>query len=455
MNPYASPPLDSQPISAGGESSLLVEQPPTKARYIVLAWLCAAAMIAYICRNSIGVAESTIRAELGLTKDQSSYMMLAFFLAYALAQIPTGWLGDRFGSRAMLPVLAIAWSAATAAMGLAAGAGLLILTRVVNGIAQAGLFPCATNTLSKWSPLSRRAFFSGTMGAFMSIGGAVGSALAGVMLVWIGWRWTFASFSILGVFWAMGFVLWFRNRPQEHTGVNDAELALIEHGREKPQKDEEAAGPTPWLAFLTSPATWWICGQQFCRGAGQIFFASWFPTFLQESRGVSVEGSGFLNMLPLIALVLGAFLGGAVSDRVLIVTGSRWLARSGVAGASMVFCAAFVGLAYFIEDPILAVVTISIGTFGSAVGGPCAYTITIDMGGRHVATLFGAMNMIGNLGAMAFIRIVPMFQEWTQSWDAVLLLFAAVYAAAAVCWLMLNPNGTVFEQALLGADKAR
>lgn len=451
MNQDTSNPFSRETVVADGESSPLVQQRPTGARYAVLAWLCAAAAIAYICRNSIGVAESTIRAELGLTTDQTSYIMLAFFLAYALAQMPTGWLGDRLGSRAMLPVLALGWSAATAAMGLAAGAMFLIATRVVNGIAQAGLFPCATNTISKWSPLSQRAVASGTMGSFMSVGGAIGSVLTGYLLIWIGWRWTFVSFSILGVFWALGFFVWFRDRPQEHPRVNDAELALIEHGREKPKKEDTGGVPTPWLAFLTSPATWWICGQQFCRGAGQIFFASWFPTFLQESRGVSVEGSGLLNMLPLLALVAGAFLGGAASDLVLHVTGSRWLARSGVAGASMIFCAVFVGLAFFIQNPLLAVVVISIGTFGSAVGGPCAYTITIDMGGRHVATLFGAMNMIGNLGAMAFIRLVPLFQKWTQSWDAVLLLFAAVYVAAAVCWLLLNPNGTVFEQALVGA----
>jgi ACS family glucarate transporter-like MFS transporter len=425
------------------------EERPTNARYGVLAWLCSAAAIAYICRNSIGVAESTIREDLALTTDQTSYIMLMFFLAYALAQMPTGWLGDHFGSRRMLPVLAVGWSAATAAMGLATGMPLLIVTRVVNGVAQAGLFPCATNTLSKWAPISRRATASGALGSFMSVGGAIGSALTGLLLASIGWRLMFASYSLLGIVWAIGFYLWFRDTPQDHPAVNDAELALIEQGREHEAKHLSGKAAIPWLAFVSSPATWWICSQQFFRAAGQIFFASWFPTYLQESRGVTVETSGVLNMLPLLALVAGSLIGGAVSDRVLHITGSRWLARSGVAGASMLVCALFIGLAYFIQNPLLAVIVISLGMFGSAVGGPCAYSITIDMGGRHVATLFGAMNMVGNLGAMAFIRVVPLFQQWTGSWDAVLLLFVAICIAAAVCWLLLNPKGTVFEQSLL------
>jgi sugar phosphate permease len=437
----------------GAGASIEKEERPTRARYLVLAWLCAAAAIAYLCRNSIGVAESTIRGELGLTAHEMSYVMLLFFFSYGVAQLPTGWLGDWLGSRRMMPIFAVGWSAATAAMGLAAGLPMLIGTRLLNGVAQAGLFPCSTNTIARWSPASQRALASGMLASSMSIGAAIGSAITGDMILAIGWRLTFAAYSVLGVVWAAGFYLWFRDRPQDHPSVNDEELAVIEQGREKEIKTAAPREPTPWLAFLTSPATWWICLQQFFRAAGQIFFASWFPTYLQESRGVTVAGSGVLNVLPLLALVGGCFVGGAASDFVLRATGSRWLARSGVAGASLLVCAAFVGIAYFIEDPVLAVVVISIGMFCSAVGGPCAYSITIDMGGRHVATLFGTMNMIGNLGAMAFIRLVPLFQEWTGSWNAVLLLFNGVCIAAAVCWLLLNPNGTVFEQALVRSQK--
>ncbi len=457
MNRISDNPFE-PPASLSHQSVSPVEKanpdgPPSRVRYAVWAWLCAAAAIAYICRNSIGVAESTMRRELGLSTDDTSYVMLMFFLAYALAQIPTGWLGDAFGSRRMLPVLAIAWSVATAAMGLAAGVAFLVLTRVINGVAQAGLFPCATNTLSKWSPPSQRAVASGMLGASMSVGGAIGSAITGVMIVWLGWRWTFCAYSLLGVLWAFGFYRWFRDVPRDHPRVNHAELAIIEHGRDEATTSATAKEPTPWLALLSSPATWWICSQQFFRAAGQIFFASWFPTYLQETRGVTVEASGALNTLPLLTLVAGSLLGGAVSDLVLKATGSRWLARSGVAGISMIVCAAFIGIAYFVQNPILAVLLISVGTFGSAVGGPCAYSITIDMGGRHVATLFGAMNMVGNLGAMTFIRAVPIFQQQTQSWDAVLLLFAGICTAAAVCWLLLNPNGTVFDQAIWGRPK--
>ena len=78
---------------------------------------------------------------------------------------------------------------------------------------------------------------------------------------------------------------------------------------------------TPWLALFSSPALWWICGQQAFRAAGYVFFTSWFATYLQETRGVSIARSGFLNMLPLLAVVAAGMLGGALSDRLLKRTG--------------------------------------------------------------------------------------------------------------------------------------
>lgn len=431
-------------VTAVKDSSANPPQSPTFVRYFVLAGLCIAASVAYLCRNSIGVAESTIRADLGLSEEAMGWVMSIFFLAYALAQIPTGWWGGRLGSRHAIPLFAIAWSFATALMSFAFGMPLLLISRMSNGIAQAGLFPACTATIGKWFPSTRRAVASGSLASFMSIGGAIGVALTGVLVTSIGWRVTFAVYSFAGVVFAAAFFIWFRNSPEEHPWTNAAERSLIN------DVNLQTSEPLPgdWLGIYFSPATWWICGQQFCRAAGQIFFSSWFATYLQETRGVTVESSGVLNSLPLIGIVAGGLIGGSVSDYILVRTQNRWLARSGVASASMFLCAVFVFVAYATEDPLLAVVTISLGTFCAAVGGPCAYTVTIDMGDRHVPVLFGTMNMVGNLGAFAFIRVVPTLTKYA-SWDAVLALFGILYLGAAAFWLLLNPRGTILDQSLL------
>ena len=196
--------------------------------------------------------------------------------------------------------------------------------------------------------------------------------------------------------------------------------------------------------MLTSRSMWAICGQQFFRAAAYIFFATWFPTYLGESYGVSLAEAGRLTSLPLVAVVIGSPLGGLVSDRLLVRTGSRRLSRCVLSAVSLALCAALILGAYFVADPRLAVLVISAGAFWAALGGVSAYTITMDLGGRHVATVFSVMNMCGNVGAALCPPFVGWLVDVSGSWDRVLPFFAAVYAAAAVCWMLLDPGRKIF-----------
>lgn len=439
--------------------------PPTVVRFAVLAWICAAAALAYVSRNAIAVAESTMRSDLGLTKEQSGWLMSAFFISYAVFQIPGAWFGQRFGARRTLPVFAVVWSVATATMA-ASGFFVLVFSRVVKGLSQAGLVPICTGVIAKWFPKTGRAFGTGALASSMSVGGAAGAALTGWLVVAIGWRWMFVLYSLPGLLWAAWFWNWFRNAPQEHESVNAAERELIEGQQTVAIADEKAsaipvpvavggapasAPRTPWLQLVTSPAMWCICGQQFFRAAGYMFFTSWFATYLQEARGVTIAISGVLTMLPLIAVVAGSLAGGVISDTILRHTHSIRLARQALAGGSLAICAALTLSAGFFADAWAAVLIISAGSFFAAVAGPCSYTITIDMGGEHIPMVNSVMNMCGNVGAMLFPLLVPWLLRETGSWNAVLLTFGGVYVAASLCWGFLRPEGTVFEQALCRA----
>src|ERR1051325_7364121 len=176
---------------------------PTGTRFVVLAWLCAAAALAYISRNAIAVAESTVRGDLGLTREQSGWLMSAFFISYAVFQIPGAWVGQRFGARPALPAFAVAWSLATLAMA-AGGFPVLIVSRVANGLSQAGLFPVCTGVIAKWFPDTGRAFATGALAGFMSVGGAAGAALTGWLGGAIGWGRGVAAFSLPGLLLGAG-----------------------------------------------------------------------------------------------------------------------------------------------------------------------------------------------------------------------------------------------------------
>jgi MFS family permease len=447
---------DIERMDALSETPRVSFLPASRVRYVVLTWLCLAAFLAYVPRQFIGPAATTIRSDLKLEDiavlgvvltpdDQMGQIMGAFFLTYALVQLPAGWLAHVWGTRRSLTLFAVLWSVASGLGALAEGYVWLMVTRLAMGAAQAGLFTCATLSVARWFPVTQRAVVSGALGSFMSIGAAVAAVLTGFLLRQeMSWRGMLLLYSLPGLLWAAGFFMSFRDRPEEHRRVNDGELDLL---RASVPEGETAAQdhrrePVPWWRLLTSAPMWWICGQQFFRAAGYMFYASWFATYLQKTREVPEWLSGVLSGLPLAGVVAGSLVGGKVSDEIVTRMGSRNLGRKGLAILTQSVCALLIVLAFPIVDPVAAVLVISAGSFCAAVGAPCAYAVTIDMGGKHVATVFSLMNMAGNVGAFVFPVVVPILVRWI-GWHEVLFVFAGTYAGAALCWAAVNPNGTI------------
>lgn len=426
---------------------------PTHVRYLVLVWLCAAAMIAYTQRNTLGVVEKDMRKELKLTSAESaSIMTTGFFVTYALGQVPAGWLGHLWGSRRALALFSAICSAATGLCAVAGRLPMFVFLRGTMGINQAGLFPCTTGTIKNWFPGSQWGMANGFLTAFQQIGGAGGAVIAGYVAISVGWRWTFAVFAVPGLIWGAWFYFWFRDRPEEHTSVNEGELALLRGPAEEALRPADAAHdePIPWRALLLSPALGMICFQQFFRGAGYIFYSTWFTTYLRDSfSNVNLESAGWMTSMPLWANGIGCIAGGSFSDWLLYRTGSRRISRQGLAVVSQLACAALALVASRVSDVMLFVAVMSFGSFCAAAGGPLAYAVSIDMGGRHVRPIFSLMNMWGNLGSLTF----PLVVAWLigkdpkpADWAPVLPVFAAIYTIAGLAWLGFNPDRQILPE---------
>ncbi|MBD3674919.1 MAG: MFS transporter [Planctomycetaceae bacterium] len=422
------------------------ETPPTKGRYQVLGLLTLAAALAYLSRNAVGVAESTIREDLGLTLQQSGWFMGTFFWSYAVLQVPSGTLAQQRGTRFALTLFAAAWSIAAVCIGIAPGLWLLLAAQLTMGAAQAGAFPASCLSISHWIPIARRSFSCGVLSMGMQVGAIGASLLTGPLILWVGWRPAFVVYAIPGFLWALVFWKYFRDDPAQSPLVNEVELDLItaDHLVVPEEPDKEASPPdakaVPWKLILTRPVIWLVCGQQMCRAAGYMFFASWFPTFLQETRGVPVKESGYLQALVFSGTMAGALCGGLLTDWMWRKTKSLRLSRSGVGGTFLTGCASLILAAWFVESTLLAVSLLTVGALFAALAGPSAYSAAIDIGGEHVPQVFGLMNMMGNLAAAACPILVAELFDRTSDWTLILLVFALIYLIGAVCWLFIDPR---------------
>ncbi|HVL12597.1 MAG TPA: MFS transporter [Gemmata sp.] len=465
---------------------------PTRVRYTVLAFLCVLSMITYIDRAFWGSAQEDIRRELGLRSVADLAIALwAFQLAYALFEVPTGYLGDRYGPRKTLIRIVLWWSfffCLTTLVGYQIGGvaivgvtGLTILVafRFLFGVGEAGAYPNIARGVYNWFPVSQRGTAQGAV--WMSarfMGGLtplIWLCLVDPEMLGLHWKTGFWIFGGVGLMWCLGFALWFRNTPEEHPAVNQAERELIASGR----GPEPVHHGVPWGRIFRSRNLWYVCGMYVCINYGWYFFMYFLPDFLKKQfageRGTLDDRIIMALMAggPLLVGVFGCVIGGILTDRHVRRTGDRKWGRRlygviGFAGAAGCYGLAIAGAVNQNMWLFAAGVALS-GFFNDLAMGP-AWAVCQDIGRRYSAIVSGFMNMIGNLGGVTTIFVTAQIMKSTVAArqaqaeaagtnvaDAVrageidgyiinLTLYALAYVLGIAFWLLIDASKPIIPE---------
>jgi sugar phosphate permease len=410
---------------------------PTRARKIVLVLTLALVAVAYLDRVCISTAAPAIRAELGLDQAEMGVVFSAFSFAYALFEMPSGWLADKFGARRALMRIVLFWSAMTAATGLAAGFASLVALRLLFGMGEAGAFPATARAYARWLPPVERGRAFGLAIMTGALTGAVTQPLVVRLLPLAGWRMSFAIFGAVGVVWS---ILWwshFRDDPRTHPRVNEAELALIGAAGDAPTH-----GAVPFRLLLKNRTLVALCLMYGGTIYGWYFYLTWLPTYLLEARGFDMKTMGWFSAAPLVGIALGVFLGGVLSDFLPSRLGHRNGRRiQGLLG--MPLAAAAVVLAITTASPVASALLLALAAMLAALGVAPAWTLCIDIAGAHAGVVTGAMNMCGNLGGALVSIVVGSSVKQLHSYDAALYSIAAMYLSAGACWAFVDPSELV------------
>jgi MFS family permease len=410
---------------------------PSRARYTAIVFAIALAVVTYIDRVCIAQAAPSIQHDLGLSKIEMGWAFSVFAWAYALFEIPGGWLGDRMGARRVLMRIVIWWSFFTAATGWAWNTTSLIVTRTLFGAGEAGAYPNLTRIFATWLPYRERERAQAVLWLASRWGGAFTPLLVAYILQFMTWRRAFELFGVLGVIWAVVFYRWYRDDPGTHPSVNSAELALMP----PPHERETVEGGIPWALMMSKPAVWLLCIQYFCLGYGWWFYVTWLPTYLREARGTSVQMGALLAGLPLLLGGVGCLISAALIPQIARATGSVALARRVIAVIGFVGASACVFVFTGIQDPIKAMLVLGMaGLFNDFVM-PAAWAGCMDVGGRYAGTVSGAMNMMASIAGALSPLVIGYLLAWTgQNWTLTFYISATVYSLGAICWLFLDAH---------------
>ena len=422
---------------------------PTMGRWYILVLISLMYLITYLDRVNISTAAPVISKEFGFDKITMGIIFSAFVWAYAMFQVPGGWLGDRFGARNVLTIIVGYWSIMTAATAAATGATSFVVLRFLFGVGEAGAFPGATRAMQLWYPRHERGFVQGITHSASRVGAAIAPPIVVLIMTTLGWRSVFYISGVVGIVWALWWYLAYRNLPEEHGLVNAAELEHIRGIDEKGNvnRPNSAKKPSvPWATLLRSPNMWAIMCAYFTYVYCLWIFLSWLPSYLVEFRHFTLLKVGLLASLPLWAGVVGDTVGGLATDWLLATTGNIKLARRLVAIVGMLGCAVFIVPAALAENAYTAVYCLTASMFFlECTIGP-SWAVPMDMGGEHSGTVSGMMNMAGNIGGALSPIVFGVLVQF-GSWQAPFIVAASLLVIGAAVWAFwLDPNVSVVEK---------
>jgi len=416
---------------------------PTRVRHIVL-WLTVAAyMITYMDRVVISTAAPSIQEEFGFSLVTMGWIFSAFQIGYALFQIPGGWLGDRFGPRRALTGIVVWWSVFTAATVATWSAASMIACRFLFGAGEAGAFPIATRSLSRWMLPSERGWAQGVTHAGSRLGGAITPVMVVALIAAFGWRAPFLVFAVVGLAWALLWFWFYRDTPREHSSVNEAEVEMIEDAL---GRAPAGAGrkKIPWAQLLQNPQMWLLASMYFCYGYGIVTFLTWFPKYLVDARDFNLAEMGLYASLPLMAGVAGDLAGGWTSDHLLKRSGNLKMARRMVAIVGFLIAGVMVPMAAVASDPLTSVFFFAIAVFGLELTVGVSWAVALDIGGEYAGSVSAVMNTFGN-GAGAIAAAATGYLVTHSGWNMAFFVLAALQILAALIFLRIDASRRLYS----------
>jgi sugar phosphate permease len=426
---------DAKPVDV-----VIAQQRPTSVRRNVL-WLTVAVyMITYMDRVVIATAAPSIQREFSFSLVTMGWIFGAFQIGYAVCQIPGGWLGDRFGARRALTGVVVWWSIFTAATATMWSAGSMIVCRLLFGMGEAGSFPIATRSLSRWMLPAERGWALGLTHAGARLGGAITPVFVAFLIATLGWRTPFFIFACIGLAWAALWHWYYRDSPAEHRGVNAAERTLVSGALGKPSS--VAHGTIIWRRLMRTPQLWLLSVAYFCYAYSLAIFLTWFPKYLMDARGFNLAQMGIFASLPLMAGVTGDIAGGWISDRWLKASGNLKLARRVVAVIGFALAGVTIPLATLCDGAMFSVACFSAAVFGLELTVGISWAVTLDIGGDFAGSVSAAMNTFGNTGGAVAAALTGYIVEHS-GWTPAFLVPSGLSLLAAVLFLRIDASRRV------------
>ncbi|MCU5745329.1 MFS transporter [Staphylococcus sp. SQ8-PEA] len=393
-------------------------------------------IIAYMDRSNISVIAPYMMKDLSLDKGQFGLLASFFAAGYALMQVPSGFLAEKFGPRKMLTIALVWWSAFTILTGVVKNHGLVYTVRFLFGVGEAPMYPSNAVFNSYWFAKDEK----GRASSMLLAGSYFGPVIAPVITISIvqlfGWHAVFYIFGAVGILLALLWAIIAKDLPEQHRMVNEAEKQYIMTNRDIVATEKSSA---PWSAFFKYFSFYAIAGQYFVVQFIIALFLIWLPTYFTEQYHITLKDSAWLSSPPWLVMFFLILTGGTVSDALLKMGKSRFVARALIAIVGFITFAVALFLAIRTDNLYANVAWISISLGGIGVTMGMSWAAATDLGRNFAGSVSGWMNLWGNIGAMLSPFLAGKLADvigWTNTLQ--FMIIPVVFAIGL--WFFVKPD---------------
>ncbi|KAB8305260.1 MFS transporter [Erwinia endophytica] len=424
-------------------SAVSAVQKRTNTRYWIVVMLFVVTSFNYGDRATIAIAGSSMAKDIGLDAVKLGYIFSAFSWAYVIGQIPGGWLLDRFGSRRVYFWSIFLWSLFTLLQGfvdLFSGFTTIIvlfMLRFVVGLAEAPSFPGNSRIVAAWFPAQERGTAVAIFNSAQYFATVIFAPIMGWLVSAVGWAHVFWFMGGLGIIISFIWLKVIRD-PNEHPGVNKAELEYMEQGgalinmdQKKEQRKVSWSEKMDQIKqMMGSRMMIGIYLGQYCINGVTYFFITWFPVYLVQARGMSILKAGIVASVPAVCGFLGGVLGGVISDWLMRKTGSLNFARKMPIVLGMLLSISMV-VCNYVNTEWIVVFFMALAFFGKGIGA-LGWAVLADTAPKEISGLSGGLfNMFGNISGIVTPIVIGYIIATTGSYNGA-LIYVGIHALVAV-----------------------
>ncbi|MFJ7746681.1 MFS transporter [Peribacillus sp. NPDC097295] len=400
----------------------------SKGRGMVILFLFLAGVINYLDRSALSIAAPFIQDDLTLTATQMGIIFSSFSVGYAIFNFLGGVASDKYGAKLTLFVAMIVWSLFSGALVLAVGFVSMIIIRIMFGMGEGPLASTINKMVNNWFPSNQRASVVGLTNSGTPLGGAIAGPIVGFIAISYGWRVSFIAIMVIGLIWAICWWKFAKEKPKE---------SVDEVNTGKPYVAATTEGKLKFTFYLKQKTVLFTALAFFSYNYILFFFLTWFPSYLVDARGLSVENMSIITVIPWIFGFIGLALGGFISDYFYKKFAKKGVlfSRKLVLVSCLFLSAVCIGFAGLVSTTLSAVTLVALSVFFLYLTGAIYWAIINDVvDPDNVGSVGGFMHFLANTAGIIGPTLTGYIVDTSGTYTVAFLLAGglAVIASLAV-----------------------